>query len=104
MSAITVSIELKALLMSSSIELTTSFNGFVEDALLELKTNDPDVGLVESYLTPVTMLTIPSVCWQKVVRVHKDRVLFSCTQKGPTLTRLAGYCDRMNINYTLGEK
>lgn len=104
MSQVIVGIELKGLLMSSSVELMTTFNGTVEDALEELRHNDPDVGLVEAYLTPIVILTIPSVCFQKVVRIDKDRVLFACTQKGPTLTRLAGYCDRMNLNYTLGEK
>lgn len=96
-----VYVDMKFLLPKKEIRLQAVMSGTLDDAVQELRSNDPDYNMINYYLSPGLVLTIPNVCNALPVNTNHKWIYMSL--RPHMLTRMVRYLEAMDIMYRIGE-
>ncbi len=96
-----VIIDLKGILGLKGVELVTDFKGSVEQAVEELSDAKPDPNYVEHLLTPCLLMRLPGYQFTRVVDVVGDKVQFNCGSTSSFLRFIVGFCEQMELKYSI---
>jgi hypothetical protein len=99
--SVDVYIDLKGLMALKGFELIAELNGSVEQAQVEFRSLKPDPHYIEHLLTPCVLMRLPGYQYSRVVDVMGNKVHICCGSTSTFLRFIIGFCDQMDLNYSI---